>query len=616
MGRRGAAAATRRLAKARRALHFAVVAAATALAGFVGDQAGLGQAAANPAGSTASQAYVGRGTLDRLLARPPALAPGPYGPGIYGYSLPMPLAPWPPPSPLHLSHPGAFRFPPLYRPQAPVVPVTPAPLLTRPSAQTAPPSLPRPVVASPERLRPPPTLPRGDARGLTTFRPHAPGAVLGASDLAGPHELSRRTAEALHESLLAKHDEDEEELEESGLSEMFAFSPYLEIEFQAESNFDLDGSDDDDRILFFPVLGFEAEFYPSDYFEAFLELELNANVPLLDEFGDQSTDVALSLSEAYGDFIYPLDDYDLFVRLGRQRYVDDREWLYDDNLDAARLFFGTDNTWVEISAVYEGFVPRDIWNDDSLDSKRDRANYYIAYVKHKPISELDLSAFVIKREDKEFNSSTGDFPLYLGIHSDGKFFDRRLRTWLEFAHVRGEDFGEDIDAYGFDIGGRYTFDLPFEPRVTLGYAFGTGDGNQGDGEARDFRQTGLQGNQASFGGVTGFEYYGVLLDPELSNLHIPTLGVGISPTPESSLDIVYHHYRQVEPTDFLFDSGIDIDPDGFERTVGNEIDVVAGYEFENGFEIEAIFAYFMPGNAFDFDAEDAFSFQLFLDYAL
>ena len=420
------------------------------------------------------------------------------------------------------------------------------------------------------------------------------------------------TAEAMEAPLLA--DREVEEPEDSSFLDMFSFNPYLEIDFQVEQNFDLDHDTSDDRVLFRPRLVLDTEFFPSDYFEAFLSLELFADTPIQDQFGDQTTDVALSVSEAYGDFIYPLEDYELFLRLGRQRYVDDREWLYDDDLDAARLFFGNEMTWVEISAIYEGFLPRDIWNDDALDSKRDRANYYMAYVKHKPISNLDVSAYVLKRQDKEFNSRTGDFPLFLGIHSDGKFFDKRLRYWLEFAHVRGKDFDEKIRGYGFDLGTRYVFDLPLEPRVTIGYAFGSGDGDLGDGTAHDFRQTGHQGNQASFGGVTGFEYYGVLLDPELSNLHIPTLAVGFNPTPDSSLDVVYHHYRQVEAADFLFDSGIDVDPIGIEKDIGNEIDVVAGYEVDDSLELEAIFGYFMPGDAFGSDADDALYFQLFVDY--
>ena len=549
---------------------------------------GDGAAVANSTAGATSSVIVNQRLLDSLTPQPLPTASGPYGGALTSYSLPMPSAPWPPPQSFYVTKPSALWHPPPAYPQSRVLPygrLGPMPG----AALTAPPGAPLQQPVAPPAARPkvPQISPATTGRDLPIFRAlrlEAPAAPSGAGPI-GPQFLPRLAAAGLEAPLLAKRrigepeEEPEDEFEEDSFSEILDFDPYVELVFLFESNFDLDNDTADDRFLFRPILGLETEFYPSDYFEAYLNLELFADVPMLDEFGDQTTDVSLSLSEAYGDFIYPLEEQDLFLRLGRQRYVDDREWLYDDNLDAARLFFETEDTRVEVSAVYEGFVPRDIWNDDDLDSKRDRANFYIGYVKHKPIPELDLTAYVLKRQDKEFNSSTGDFPLFLGLHSDGKFFDRRLRYWLEFAHVRGEDFGEDIDAYGFDIGGRYEFDLPLEPRITLGYAFGTGDGDQGDGNAHDFRQTGLQGNQASFGGVTGFEYYGVLLDPELSNLHIPTLAVGFNPTPDSSVDVVYHYYRQIEPTDFLFDSGIDIDPDGFDVHIGNEIDVVAGYEF-------------------------------------
>ena len=50
----------------------------------------------------------------------------------------------------------------------------------------------------------------------------------------------------------------------------------------------------------------------------------------------------------------------------------------------------------------------------------------------------------------------------------------------------------------------------------------------GAGTDRSFRQTGIQANEAGFGGVERFPPYGILLDPELSNLGILTLGGGLS----------------------------------------------------------------------------------------
>ena len=61
-----------------------------------------------------------------------------------------------------------------------------------------------------------------------------------------------------------------------------------------------------------------------------------------------------------------------------------------------------------------------------------------------------------------------------------------------------------------------------------------------------FRQTGIQDNNDKFGGVTSFKYYGELLEPELSNLHILTAGIGRRFGRRMSLDLIYHNYRQDE----------------------------------------------------------------------
>ena len=47
---------------------------------------------------------------------------------------------------------------------------------------------------------------------------------------------------------------------------------------------------------------------------------------------------------------------------------------------------------------------------------------------------------------------------------------------------------------------------------------------------------GLQENEADFGGAASFKDYGEVLDPELSNLAIFTVGLGLRPSEKFSLD--------------------------------------------------------------------------------
>ena len=50
------------------------------------------------------------------------------------------------------------------------------------------------------------------------------------------------------------------------------------------------------------------------------------------------------------------------------------------------------------------------------------------------------------------------------------------------------------------------------------------------------------------------------LDPELSNLSIVTVGAGVELLRSSSLDLVYHYYRLVEPADSITTVGAPIVP--------------------------------------------------------
>jgi alginate production protein len=114
--------------------------------------------------------------------------------------------------------------------------------------------------------------------------------------------------------------------------------------------------------------------------------------------------------------------------------------------------------------------------------------------------------------------------------------------------------------------------------------------------------------------VPDFQYYGELLDPELSNLSIFTAGTGINLTEESSIDLVYHYYLQHKASDSLRDAGIDADPDGQSKRLGSEIDLIIGYEGTKGLELALKLGYFIPGEAFPSESENGFLTRLEIQY--
>jgi alginate production protein len=195
--------------------------------------------------------------------------------------------------------------------------------------------------------------------------------------------------------------------------------------------------------------------------------------------------------------------------------------------------------------------------------------------------------------------------MFFGIHSSGSLTSA-IDYWLEGALVRGESQGTNIRGYGFDLGGTYRWAMRLQPSLTLNLAFGSGDGDPTDSVDHNFRQTGVQQNEARFSGITRLKYYGETLDPELSNLQIITLGVGIRPTPESSIELVYHDYRQDEALDELRDAKIEVEPSGNDREIGQAIDLVMGFEEIEDLELELVLGGFFPGRAFSTDADAAY----------
>jgi hypothetical protein len=156
----------------------------------------------------------------------------------------------------------------------------------------------------------------------------------------------------------------------------------------------------------------------------------------------------------------------------------------------------------------------------------------------------------------------------------------------------------DVSGWAGDAGVSWSLPLPLEPRLYAGYAFGSGE-PEGDGATdHSYQQTDLQSNEAAFGGVQRFRHYGVLLDPELSNLAIVTVGSGISLFRSSSLDLVYHHYRLDERAASLRQARIETALTSLDRTLGDEIDLVVAIEEWERLEIDCAAAAFRAGRAF------------------
>jgi hypothetical protein len=231
---------------------------------------------------------------------------------------------------------------------------------------------------------------------------------------------------------------------------------------------------------------------------------------------------------------------------------------------------------------------------------------------HSPTEQVDESVPVEREDDSDARLT------WLGGRATGLAdLGRRgyLGYWLDAALVRGRDreleFGDEVDGrvaleevtrrdvhgWALDVGVDWLLPLALEPRLFAGYAYGSGDATSG-GDDRAFRQTNLQENEAGFGGVERFNSYGLLLQPELSNLGIVTLGAGVALFRSSSLDLVYHHYRLDEPAEDLRDSLLQAQLDGRHRELGHGVDLVLAVEEWERFEFDVALSALRTSNAF------------------
>ena len=305
-----------------------------------------------------------------------------------------------------------------------------------------------------------------------------------------------------------------------------------------------------------------------------------------DEFTDRSR---LTLGRAYV-MLHGLIGKHGSLQAGRSRFDDRRDWSFNRDIDALRLFFDWSRWQIQLAAGEELVDP--------VMRHRDVFNTYAA-VSFYPAGEHKLTAYVLDRDDRlVVSGSPRDFsPRHYGFRAFGE--TGVWKYWLDAAIARGRDEGIPMRGTAVDVGVTWIAPVALEPSITLGYAMGSGDDDPGDGVSRTFRQSGLHLNNGKFNGVSSFRYYGELMRPELANLHVDTVGVGLRPRNKTSLDLVFHRYRLDEPASELVDAAMeDRTLNLIDLDIGSEWDLVVGYEQMVHWEFELDLGYFMPGDAF------------------
>ncbi|MEK7266409.1 MAG: alginate export family protein [Pseudomonadota bacterium] len=402
----------------------------------------------------------------------------------------------------------------------------------------------------------------------------------------------------------------------------------LEAAAQSQSNYDLDRRSKDYRLRTLPEAKIEALFLPSENVAAFVQAKAFVESEIIDADGSDTTQAGASLDQAWV-FVSKIFGLNASLQVGRQKFQDRREWWWDDDFEAVRLHFA--------SGRFFGFIAagEELWSADTLEplqgDQRDRRHVLgnLAYTID-PKKQLEL--FFLNTNDHSGGYGAGELVAdgledesdadltWIGVRYRGRHkFDPLGKIYfnLDLARVAGDetliDFQDPEDdgllaasaplatkVRGWAIDTSVNWEMPFdfEPYLSLGYARGSGDRDETDGVDRDFRQTGLHGNNGKNRGISRFRYYGEVLRPDLSNMQVFTGAIGVPLGETMWLETVYHQYRQTTPRDEISASRLDFDPLGISRDIGREIDAVLSFEYRQRWEAEITLGAFEAGDAF------------------
>ena len=385
-------------------------------------------------------------------------------------------------------------------------------------------------------------------------------------------------------------------------------------------NFNLDPDKNRDRIRLDNEAQLELFYSWNSNLAFFLEGQVNYQQDLYrGNNGTRKNEVDVKRGESWifwGDILKS----GLSLQTGRQNFRESREWWWDDDLDAVRIFYNRPFFHFEAGIAEQLFSLST--QDNGIPAEDEKVFRVLSRISWTWASKQMLGLFFLHQNDHSRQESIGKLigdddldPVdgkvtWVGLRSLNKFSTSdhgKFDFWMDGAWVHGEEHNiefddsgtegisvvkiiedNDFEGWALDVGLTWESPLSWKPSFTLAYAIGS----------REFRQTGLQDNNDRFGAVSRFRYYGELLRPELSNLQIWTVGATLPFLQNSSVSALYHYYRQVDAQTFLRKGKIGPDPDGISPSIGHEWDLVVALEEWKHWELEFVTAVFKAGSAY------------------
>ncbi len=409
-------------------------------------------------------------------------------------------------------------------------------------------------------------------------------------------------------------------------------------------NLDLDKNDQDGSMrldqelkleAFYPISNFTAVFLS---FKGITESRFNVDSDTTDQ-----TRVELARDETWVYFDR-IAGTGFGLQFGNQNVSETREWWWDKDMDALRLYYNRGPLHFELTggkqiggeSTLQSINPSDkeVYRILGLGSwmwgMKQRLEFFFLNQWDRSAQEREGDVILRKNRDTFDDNMTwfgaraiGEIGLsdygsvnywvdIAGVHGDETVFKYKSIDNTQLTRVAAAPKHNNVDGWAIDVGAFWTLPVKFEPTFTLSYARASGDSNPNDGHNSSFRQTGIQRNNWRFNGVNRFRIYGELLRPELSNMGIFTSAFGIRLLKNSSIEFVYHKYDQVAALDNLRNANINTDPNGIDRDIGQEVNVIANFREWKNLELGVEGAVFDAGKAFGNEA-NGLAYSIFLD---
>jgi hypothetical protein len=295
----------------------------------------------------------------------------------------------------------------------------------------------------------------------------------------------------------------------------------------------------------------------------------------------------------------------LTVKIGRQYLNYGRGFIvssneYELNFDAVKAVLNFE-PWT-IDGVYAKLVetsdPTPLFRDAGYDIDLWGGNVHYA------ADTWNIEGYVWGVANKDVPSDLAAKPLVFGIRGDVTPVEN-LDLWGELSYETGDisdpytlesmlltalglDAKQDISAFGTDLGGKYTFaNVAWKPTIGIEWAWAQGDEDD-----------------ASYQPLFQYNYWGYCFSPRFSNIHIINANLTVEPIEKLALILDYYHYlqdkaiSQIVGNPAIDNGGVMALTNGSEKTLGNELDLIAEYDYTEDVSTQLYLAWFWPGDAY------------------